>query len=150
MPLQGLFRRVQVRSGAALTNWRTVRVAKAPLPIRTLAAKSNNSQRNVLDIERDPTVVASVKEGNPMPTHRKPYSLAGSKPFNGSELTAINAFAKQNLLVLVQLLLPGGEVRGKEYVVPNPKRADKHPGSFKICVSGPKTGVWCDFAAAWP
>ena len=25
-------------------------------------------------------------------------------------------------------------------------RADKRAGSFKICISGPKAGVWSDFA----
>jgi hypothetical protein len=81
-----------------------------------------------------------------MTTHRKPYSLAGSKPLSGSEFTAINQFARANMLVIVKQLLPDGKVIGHEYIVRNPKRADKHPGSFKICGSGPKIGVWCDFA----
>jgi hypothetical protein len=84
---------------------------------------------------------------NQMTTQRKPYSLAGSKPFSGSEFTAMNQFAKRNMTVFLEKLLPGGKNRSNEYVVRNPKRADKHPGSFKICVSGPKVGVWCDFAA---
>ena len=45
-------------------------------------------------------------------------------------------------------LLPGGKVIGKEYVVRNPTRADKRAGSFEICISGPKAGVWSDFAAS--
>jgi putative DNA primase/helicase len=44
-------------------------------------------------------------------------------------------------------LLPGGKIVGHEYIVRNPKRADKRAGSFKIRVSGPKAGVWSDFAA---
>jgi hypothetical protein len=31
-------------------------------------------------------------------------------------------------------------------VVRNPTRADKRAGSFKICISGPKAGIWSDFA----
>jgi hypothetical protein len=81
-------------------------------------------------------------------TPRKPYSLAGSKPFDGSEFSAMNQFALSNMPVFLEKLLPGGKIRSNEYVVCNPKRADKPPGSFKICVSGPKVGVWCDFAAS--
>jgi hypothetical protein len=81
-----------------------------------------------------------------MTTQRKPYSLAGAKPLSGSEFTAINQLAKQNLLAVVEQLLPCGKVIGHEYIVRNPKRADKSAGSFKIRVSGPKVGVWCDFA----
>ena len=45
-------------------------------------------------------------------------------------------------------MLPGGKVIGKEYVVRNPMRDDKRAGSFKICISGPKAGVWSDFATS--
>jgi hypothetical protein len=34
-------------------------------------------------------------------------------------------------------------VRGREYVVRNPKRADTRPGSFKVNL---RTGQWADFA----
>jgi len=61
-------------------------------------------------------------------------------------LRAIKEFAAQNLLAVVQQVLPGGKVTGKEYIVRNPVRADKRAGSFKICISGPKAGVWSDFA----
>jgi hypothetical protein len=52
-----------------------------------------------------------------------------------------------NPLAALEQLLPGGKVIGREYVVRNPMRADKRAGSFKIRVSGPKSGVWADFAA---
>jgi putative DNA primase/helicase len=81
-----------------------------------------------------------------MTTHSKPYTVAGSKPLSGSDFSAINQFARANTLAIVQQLLPGGKVIGNEYIVRNPLRADKSAGSFKICVSGPKIGVWCDFA----
>ena len=39
--------------------------------------------------------------------------------------------------------LPDGVARGSEWVVRNPTRADRHPGSFKISLT---TGRWSDFA----
>jgi hypothetical protein len=40
-------------------------------------------------------------------------------------------------------LAPGGALRGIEYIVRNPTRADRTPGSFKI---NTRTGRWADFA----
>ena len=76
-----------------------------------------------------------------MTTYSKPYSLAGSKPLSGSEFTVINQYVKRNMLAFVNKLLPGGKVIGHEYIPRNPMRADRRPGSLKICVSG-----LCDFA----
>jgi hypothetical protein len=137
-----------VRRGAArqIDEWLGSR--ERPTRIRTLPAKSNRSQRNVLDIDRDPTVVASVKESDRMSTHRNHPSVTDSKPMSGSEFRAIKQFAERNLLAVVEQLLPGGNVIGKEYVVRNPMRADKRAGSFKICISGSKAGVWSDFATS--
>lgn len=39
-----------------------------------------------------------------------------------------------------------GKVDGNEFVAFNPTRADKHLGSFRICIKGAKQGVWCEFA----
>jgi hypothetical protein len=39
--------------------------------------------------------------------------------------------------------LPGGKISGGEYVVRNPTRADRRPGSFKINL---RSGRWSDFA----
>ena len=75
-----------------------------------------------------------------MSTHSKHRILSGS------EFRAIKQFAERNLLAVVRQLLPGGNVIGKEYVVRNPTRDDKRAGSLKICTSGPKAGVWSDFA----
>ena len=83
-----------------------------------------------------------------MTTYNKPYSVAGSKPLSGSDFAPISKFAMAHLHAVVSTLLPGGKVIGSEYIVRNPKRADKHAGSFKICISGPKAGVWSDFAAS--
>lgn len=51
--------------------------------------------------------------------------------------------ARQNALAICRRLLPGGTLRGNEYVARNPKRADRTPGSFSINV---RTGAWADFA----
>ena len=39
--------------------------------------------------------------------------------------------------------LPDGRREGNEYVARNPRRHDRHPGSFKINLS---RGAWADFA----
>lgn len=39
-----------------------------------------------------------------------------------------------------------GKLDGNEFVAYNPTRADKHLGSFRICIKGAKQGVWCEFA----
>lgn len=39
--------------------------------------------------------------------------------------------------------LPGGQYEGAEYVVRNPRRPDRRPGSFKI---NWKTGQWADWS----
>lgn len=39
--------------------------------------------------------------------------------------------------------LPDGQLQSEEYVVRNPTRADKQPGSFSINV---RRGCWADFA----
>jgi putative DNA primase/helicase len=44
---------------------------------------------------------------------------------------------------LVQYWIPGGSMKGREYVVRNPTRADDEAKSFSISTS---TGVWKDFA----
>jgi len=44
---------------------------------------------------------------------------------------------------LLMDLLPGGRLQGLEYVVKNPTRGDRRPGSFSINIG---SGRWCDFA----
>ena len=56
----------------------------------------------------------------------------------------INARALSVLPLLLLRWLPGGIMRGCEYVVRNPKRADAKPGSFSI---NTRTGKWADFAS---
>jgi hypothetical protein len=64
--------------------------------------------------------------------------MSGSIDFEG-----INKAALGNGRALLQQLIPGGKFRGLEYIVLNPRRADKTLGSFKINY---RSGVWMDFA----
>jgi len=55
----------------------------------------------------------------------------------------INHAALPLLPALLKRWLPGGRIIGHEYVVHNPKRNDRHAGSFRINI---RTGKWADFA----
>lgn len=56
----------------------------------------------------------------------------------------ISAIAQAlNAEQLVPVWLPQGKQDGEEWVALNPRRADKHLGSFRINL---KTGLWADFA----
>jgi hypothetical protein len=55
----------------------------------------------------------------------------------------INAEARHCLEAVCRRLLPGGRRDGREYVALNPRRGDRHLGSFRINL---KTGAWSDFA----
>ena len=58
--------------------------------------------------------------------------------------TKINAAARQQLPALVRQLYPQGHTEGREWVVGSLKG---EPGrSLKIVLSGPKAGLWKDFA----
>jgi hypothetical protein len=58
---------------------------------------------------------------------------------------SINRAAVPMLPALCQRWLPGGKFIGREYVVRNPRRNDRRPGSFSVNV---RTGRWADFASA--
>ncbi len=55
----------------------------------------------------------------------------------------VNQLALSSLPTLLARWLPGGKMVGGEYSARNPKRADRHVGSFRINV---RTGRWADFA----
>src|SRR3974377_559732 len=57
----------------------------------------------------------------------------------------INAAALRNARSLLPELVPGGKFRSLEYIVCNPARKDKTPGSFSINY---RTGKWGDFATS--
>jgi hypothetical protein len=64
--------------------------------------------------------------------------MSGAMDFAG-----VNAAALSNVWWLLESLVPGGNFRGQEYVVRNPRRDDQHAGSFSINC---KSGVWKDFS----
>jgi hypothetical protein len=55
----------------------------------------------------------------------------------------INRAALPVLPLLLERWVPGGRKVGQEYVVRNPTRGDKSPGSFRINLV---SGRWADFA----
>jgi hypothetical protein len=57
----------------------------------------------------------------------------------------INAEALVCLDVICRRLLPGGRRERNEYLALNPRRADRHLGSFRINLAN---GRWADFALA--
>jgi hypothetical protein len=59
------------------------------------------------------------------------------------DFAAVNAAALRDLPMLLVRWLPDGRVHGKEYFALNPRRADRHPGSFRVNL---RTGRWSDFA----
>lgn len=59
------------------------------------------------------------------------------------DFAAVNAAALPALPALLVRWLPKGRVEGREYVARNPRRADRHLGSFKVNL---RTGRWADFA----
>jgi hypothetical protein len=67
----------------------------------------------------------------------------GPPPLSDIDFQRINDAARAALPSLLGRWLPGGCLCGREYVVRNPRRADRHPGSF--CINA-ATGRWSDFA----
>jgi hypothetical protein len=59
------------------------------------------------------------------------------------DFAALNRRAVKQLPAMLMKFLPGGLVRGQEYIARNPTRPDHHLGSFKINL---QTGRWADFA----
>jgi hypothetical protein len=59
------------------------------------------------------------------------------------DFSAVNRAALGRLPDILVRWLPGGRIQGREYVVLNPKRRDRRPGSFKINLD---TGRWADWA----
>jgi hypothetical protein len=64
---------------------------------------------------------------------------------NGGKLdfAGINRAALAHLPAILRTWLPDGVRRGGEWVARNPRRSDRHAGSFSINL---RTGRWADFA----
>jgi hypothetical protein len=66
------------------------------------------------------------------------------RPAGSPDFAGVNAAALAALPLLLERWLPGGRIEGgREYLACNPRRTDRHPGSFKINLL---TGRWADFA----
>lgn len=59
------------------------------------------------------------------------------------DFKAVNRRALSDMRAVLLRFLPGGLFRGQEYLAINPRRPDRHLGSFKINL---QTGRWSDFA----
>jgi hypothetical protein len=59
------------------------------------------------------------------------------------DFAAINREALGCLPAVLRRLLPNGRREGNEYLALNPRRVDRHLGSFRANL---KTGRWADFA----
>lgn len=70
---------------------------------------------------------------------RRSYAEHGRLDFS-----AIGNAARLCLHELLRRWLPEGRLVGREWVCRNPRRADRHAGSFKVNVT---TGRWADFAS---
>ena len=59
------------------------------------------------------------------------------------DFDAVNAAALACFPALLARWLPEGFRRGNEWIAKNPRRVDRHPGSFSVNL---KMGYWADFA----
>lgn len=59
------------------------------------------------------------------------------------DFVAIERAALANIETIVWQVLRRGKISGNEFLALNPRRADKHIGSFKVNL---RTGKWADFA----
>jgi hypothetical protein len=74
---------------------------------------------------------------------RSSRSAVSTKPL---DFKSINRSAVGVLPIILGRWLPQGRRVGREYVAFNPTRRDRHLGSFKVAISGPRIGMWADFA----
>jgi hypothetical protein len=68
---------------------------------------------------------------------------SASPSWDRVDFAAVNSAALAALPAVLGRLLPCGKRDGHEYVALNPRRADRHLGSFRINL---RTGKWADFA----
>jgi hypothetical protein len=66
-----------------------------------------------------------------------------ARPHARVDFAEVNRAALAVCLLVLGRILPGGKLDGHGYVALNPRRADRHLGSFRINV---RTGKWADFA----
>ena len=108
-----------------------------PAPRANAESRANSK----IDTKRDSASASDCKGS--------PRSGGVGKPREGHRTSASIDFAEINRAALAAFpavlarILPGGKRVGAEIVALNPKRADRHLGSFKI---NRWTGRWADFA----
>jgi hypothetical protein len=98
----------------------------------------------------------TLEKQNPAPlaggNRAKNVVLSQSEPTTATRRSQHIDFASINRAALACFgpvlwrLIPGGKVVAGEYIVRNPTRRDATPGSFKVRVTGPRAGMWADFA----
>ena len=77
---------------------------------------------------------------------RKRPNLALREPRDLSiDFAVVNAAARRELPALLARWLLDGRAEGQEWTACNPRRADRHPGSFRVNL---RTGRWADFATS--
>ena len=76
---------------------------------------------------------------------RDDHATATHGGLKSPRLQALNQRAIDACPELLDDLLDG-KVMGIEYHALNPTRDDEHLGSFRITFTGPRAGLWCDFA----
>jgi hypothetical protein len=86
--------------------------------------------------------VRSVKERRKPPTDKQ-LAILNRIAEGPPDYAAINAAALRHIEDLVARWLPDGKTSGHEYTARNPRRGDRHLGSFKVNFD---TGRWGDFA----
>jgi hypothetical protein len=84
------------------------------------------------------------------PTRNRPNSEAFTRQLNNTnssataiDFAAVNAAALAAFPAVLARILPGGKRIGAEVVALNPRRNDRHLGSFKV---NRYNGRWADFA----
>jgi hypothetical protein len=81
--------------------------------------------------------------GSSAPPKTGPKPRASGSGVKRVDFARVNRMALAALPALLRRWLPDGQTRGREYVALNPRRKDRHRGSFKINLA---TGRWADFA----
>ncbi len=69
--------------------------------------------------------------------------MSDSGPSVMVDFGKVNAAALAALPALLRRWLPDGRLVGREWTARNPRRPDRHPGSFKVNID---SGRWADFA----
>ena len=62
------------------------------------------------------------------------------------DFAVINSAALSRAGAILVRLLPGGRVVAGEYLALNPRRPHTCLGRFKVRMTGPRAGIWSDFA----